>query len=31
MIKISNASDTKGISLTIYNRGFGAVKEIRKM
>lgn len=31
MIKISNATETKGISLTIYNGGFGAVKETRKL
>jgi hypothetical protein len=31
MIKISNASETKGLSLTIYNGGFGAVKEIRNL
>jgi hypothetical protein len=29
MKKISSASDTKDISLTIYNGGFGAVKETR--
>ena len=31
MKKLSNAADTKEISLTIYNGGFGAVKEIRKV
>lgn len=31
MKKISTATDTKEISLTIYNGGFGAVKEIRKV
>jgi hypothetical protein len=31
MKKLSNASETKEISLTIYNCGFGAVKEIRKV
>ncbi|MBP1745230.1 MAG: hypothetical protein H6Q58_2208, partial [Firmicutes bacterium] len=31
MIEISNASDTKDLSLTIYNGGFGAVKEVRKL
>jgi len=29
MRKISTSSDTKTISLTIYNGGFGAVKETR--
>ncbi len=29
MRKISNAADTKELSLTIYNGGFGAVKETR--
>ena len=29
MKKISDALDTKEIALTIYNGGFGAVKEIR--
>lgn len=29
MRKLSTSSDTKGISLTIYNGGFGAVKETR--
>lgn len=28
---ISNASDTKEISLTIYNGGFGTVKETRAL
>ena len=27
--KVSTATDTKNISLTIYNGGFGAVKETR--
>lgn len=31
MKKLSNATDTKEISLTIYNGGFGAVKEIRRV
>lgn len=29
MRKLSTSLDTKGISLTIYNGGFGAVKEKR--
>lgn len=31
MKKLSSATDTKEISLTIYNGGFGAVKEIRRV
>lgn len=31
MIKHSTAKDTKDVSLTIYNGGFGAVKEIRSV
>ncbi|WP_040214907.1 DUF4139 domain-containing protein [Clostridium polynesiense] len=31
MRKISNSKDTKDIALTIYNGGFGAVKETRKI
>ena len=31
MKKIFTAIDTEEISLTIYNEGFGAVKEIRKV
>lgn len=31
MIKISNATETKGLSLTIYSGGFGAVKEVRRL
>ncbi len=29
MKKTSTSSDAKGVSLTIYNGGFGAVKETR--
>lgn len=29
MRKVSSSSDKKGVSLTIYNGGFGAVKEVR--
>jgi len=31
MKKLSTATDTKDISLTIYNGGFGAIKEKRKV
>ncbi len=31
MAKISTREDTKEIALTIYNGGFGAVKEIRRV
>lgn len=31
MKKISNATDTKEIAVTIYNGGFGAIKEIRRV
>ena len=31
MNKISTATDTKDISVTIYNGGFGAVKETRNV
>jgi len=31
MKKVSNASDAKSVSLTIYSGGFGAVKEVRSL